>query len=181
MSEISRYRFPQGDERYFVLEENVGTEVQVVDKLMQRGFHIAFAESCTGGMLCGRLVDVPNASAVLDCSFVTYANEAKMKYLGVSGEAIATYGVVSEIVAGQMASGVAREAGAQVGVATSGIAGPTGGTEKKPVGMVCFGFYINESVTTRTVCFGDIGRNRVREAAVQYALEQLNTLLEQQD
>lgn len=152
-------------------------ETRVVNNLIEKGYHIACAESCTGGLLCGRIVDVPNASAVLDCSFVTYANEAKIKYLGVKPETIAEYGVVSEAVAGQMASGVAAESGAQVGVATSGIAGPTGGTATKPVGMVCFGFFINGQVTTATQYFGDIGRNSVREAAVQYALERLAELL----
>lgn len=152
-------------------------ETRVVNNLIEKGYHIACAESCTGGLLCGRIVDVPNASAVLDCSFVTYANEAKIKYLGVKPETIAEYGVVSEMVAGQMASGVAAESGAQVGVATSGIAGPTGGTATKPVGMVCFGFFINGQVTTATQYFGDIGRNSVREAAVQYALERLAELL----
>lgn len=151
----------------------VEIETRVVDKLIQKGFHIACAESCTGGLLCGRIMNVPNASAVLDSSFITYANEAKIKYLGVKEETIAEYGVVSEAVAGQMASGVAAESGAQVGVATSGIAGPTGGTETKPVGMVCFGFWVDGKLTTATRYFGDVGRNQVREAAVQYALEQL--------
>ena len=152
-------------------------ETKVVDRLIQKEFHIAFAESCTGGLLCGRLINVPNASAVLDSSFVTYANEAKMKYLGVREESIAEYGVVSEAVAGQMAQGVAKETQAQVGVATSGIAGPAGGSEAKPVGMVCFGFWVDGRLTTVTKQFGDIGRNRVRDAAVQYALEKLYELL----
>lgn len=152
-------------------------ETRVVECLIEKGFHIALAESCTGGLLCGRIVDVPNASAVLDSSFVTYANAAKVKYLGVSEETIATHGVVSEAVAGQMAQGVARESNAEVGVATSGIAGPSGGTETKPVGMVCFGFWVNGELTTVTKQFGDIGRNRVREAAVNYALEYLYKLL----
>jgi len=152
-------------------------ETSVVNRLIQKGYHIACAESCTGGLLCGKIVNVPNASAVLDSSFVTYANEAKVKYLGVKEETIAEYGVVSEAVAGQMACGVAAESGAQVGVATSGIAGPTGGTETKPVGMVCFGFWVDGKLTTATKYFGDMGRNRVREAAVQYALEKLLELL----
>lgn len=152
-------------------------EIRVVNTLIQKGYHIACAESCTGGLLCGRIVNVPNASAVLDSSFITYANEAKIKYLGVKEETIAEYGVVSEAVAGQMASGAAAESGAQVGVATSGIAGPAGGTETKPVGMVCFGFCINGQVTTATKYFGEIGRNQVREAAVKYALERLLELL----
>lgn len=154
------------------------TETKLVNKLIEKGFHIACAESCTGGLLCGSIVNVPNASAVLDSSFVTYANEAKIKYLGVQEDTIAGYGVVSEAVAGQMAAGVAAECGAQVGVATSGIAGPTGGTAAKPVGMVCFGFWIDGKLTTATKQFGNIGRNQVREAAVRYALEQLLVLLE---
>ena len=152
-------------------------ETKVVDRLIQKGFHIAFAESCTGGLLCGRIVNVPNASAVLDSSFVTYANEAKVKYLGVREESIADYGVVSEVVAGQMAQGVAEQTQAQVGVATSGIAGPTGGSDTKPIGMVCFGFWVDGVLTTVTKQFGDIGRNHVREAAVQYALETVYELL----
>ncbi len=152
-------------------------ETKVVDRLIQKGFRIAFAESCTGGLLCGRVVNVPNASAVLDSSFVTYANEAKMKYLRVREESIAEYGVVSEVVAGQMAQGVAAQTQAQVGVATSGIAGPTGGSDIKPIGMVCFGFWVDGVLTTVTKQFGDIGRNRVREAAVQYALETVYELL----
>lgn len=152
-------------------------ETSVVNRLIQKGYHIACAESCTGGLLCGKIVNVPNASAVLNSSFITYANEAKVKYLGVKEEAIAEYGVVSEAVAGQMACGVAAESGAQVGVATSGIAGPTGGTETKPVGMVCFGFWVDGKLTTATKYFGEIGRNSVREAAVQYALERLLELM----
>lgn len=152
-------------------------ETKVVDRLIQKGFHIAFAESCTGGLLCGRIVNVPNASAVLDSSFVTYANEAKVKYLGVREESIADYGVVSEVVAGQMAQGVAEQTQAQVGVATSGIAGPTGGSDTKPIGMVCFGFWVDGVLTTVTKQFGDIGRNKVREDAVQYALETVYELL----
>ena len=152
-------------------------ENRVVDYLIEKGWHIAFAESCTGGLLCGRIVNVPNASAVLDSSFVTYANAAKVKYLGVGEDTIATYGVVSEEVAGQMAKGVAAECGAQVGVATSGIAGPSGGTKTKPVGMVCVGFWVDGRLTTVTKQFGDIGRNQVRDAAVRYALETLNDLL----
>lgn len=152
-------------------------ETKVVDCLIKNGWHVAFAESCTGGLLCGRIINVPNASAVLDSSFVTYANAAKVKYLGVSEDTIAEQGVVSEAVAGQMAKGVAAECGAEVGVATSGIAGPSGGTVTKPVGMVCFGFWIDGRLTTVTKQFGELGRNQVREAAVRYALETLYDLL----
>ena len=152
-------------------------EEVVVSLLQKRGFHISFAESCTGGMCSARLVSVASASAVFDAGVVTYANEAKIKYLGVKPETIECYGVVSEPVAGQMAEGVAKAQNAQVGVGVSGIAGPTGGTATKPVGMVCFGFYVDGELTTVTKQFGDLGRNVVREAATEFVFETLVQLV----
>lgn len=146
-------------------------EEQLVNALIEKNWHIACAESCTGGLVASRIVNVANASKVLDVSFVTYANEAKINYLGVSPSTILTFGVVSEEVVSEMAVGVAKEAGSEVGVAVSGIAGPGGGTEKKPVGMVCFGFYINGQITTRTCQFGNPGRNEVRALSTEYALK----------
>lgn len=154
-------------------------EEQLVSKLIEKNWHISCAESCTGGMLAARIVNVSNASRVLDISFVTYANEAKMKYLTVSGDTITAYGVVSEEVVSEMALGVAKEAGSEVGIGISGIAGPSGGTAKKPVGMVCFGFYINGTVTTKTMYFGDIGRNEVRNLSTTYALQTALQLLQE--
>ena len=115
---------------------NLPLEEQLVNKLIENNLHISCAESCTGGLVASRLVNVANASKVFDVSFVTYANEAKIKYLGVSPETIVKYGVVSEEVVLEMAAGVAKETGAQVGIAVSGIAGPGGGSEEKPVGTV---------------------------------------------
>lgn len=152
---------------------------KLVGLLMDKGFKIAFAESCTGGLATARLVEVPNASAVLDASVVTYANEAKVKYLGVEEETIRQCGVVSEAVAGQMAEGVARANAAQVGVGISGIAGPSGGTKEKPIGMVCFGFFVDGVLSVRTVQFGEIGRNAVREASVEFVYRTLEEMLEQ--
>ncbi len=152
-------------------------EEQVVSLLQKKNFHISFAESCTGGLCSARLVSVASASAVFDAGVVTYANEAKIKYLGVKPETIENYGVVSEPVSGQMAEGVAKAQNAQVGVGVSGIAGPTGGTATKPVGMVCFGFYVDGEVTTVTKQFGDLGRNVVREAATEFVYEKLYELL----
>lgn len=149
----------------------------VVDKLIQKKYHISFAESCTGGMACAALVSIADASKVLDVSFVTYANEAKMKYLGVKDETIEQCGVVSEEVASQMAVGVAKEAGSEVGIGITGVAGPGGGTKDKPVGMVCFGFYVNGKVTTYTMQFGEIGRNEVRAKSVDFVYETLNSCL----
>lgn len=153
-------------------------EEQVVNKLIDRGFRISFAESCTGGLCCGTLVNVSNASKVLDMSFVTYANEAKVELINVNPETIESYGVVSEQVAGEMCKGVAEKAHSEVGVGITGVAGPTGGTAKKPVGMVCFGFYVLGNVTTRTMQFGNIGRNEVRAKSVDFVFNTLAELLE---
>lgn len=157
---------------------SMALEEQVVSLLQKKNFHISFAESCTGGLCSARLVSVASASAVFDAGVVTYANEAKIKYLGVKPETIESYGVVSEPVAGQMAEGVAKAQNAEVGVGVSGIAGPSGGTVTKPVGMVCFGFYVDGELTTVTKQFGDLGRNVVREAATEFVFEMLVELLQ---
>lgn len=161
------------------LEKNHSVEIpeskeeKLVKILMKRGYHIAFAESCTGGLAAARLINVASASAVINESVVTYANEAKMKYLNVPEELIAKHGVVSEAVAGAMAKGIADTAKCEAGIGISGIAGPSGATKDKPVGMVCFGFYINGKVWTRTKQFGNIGRNAVRRAAVEFVYDEL--------
>jgi len=152
-------------------------EEQVVNKLIEKGWHISCAESCTGGQIAASIVNVANASRVLDVSFVTYANEAKEKYLGVSPDTIATYDVVSEPVVAEMATGAAKEAGSEIGVATSGVAGPTGGTKEIPVGTVCFGFFVNGTITTATMHFEGLSRNDVRAKSTEYALSTLLTLL----
>lgn len=152
-------------------------EEDVVNKLIENDYHISFAESCTGGLCCGTLVNVTNASKVLDVSFTTYANEAKIKFLGVDANTILKYGVVSEEVAYEMALGVAKAAGSEVGVGVTGIAGPGGGTAKKPIGMVCFGFNINGNVKTFTQQFGEIGRNQVRKSSVEFVYSTLKKLL----
>ena len=156
---------------------NSSPEEQLVNELIQKNWHIACAESCTGGLIASRIVNVANASKVLNVSFVTYANEAKMKYLGVSPSTILHYGVVSEEVVLEMAHGVATAAGSEAGIAVSGIAGPGGGSEKKPVGMVCFGFYVNGKVTTKTCQFGNPGRNEVRAQSTEFALRTILELI----
>ena len=150
-------------------------EEQLVDLLIEKNYHISFAESCTGGLCAATLVNVANASKVFDMSFVTYANEAKCELIGVKEETIEANGVVSEEVAKEMAEGVAKKAKSEIGVGITGIAGPTGGTDKKPVGMVCFGFSINGKTKTYTKFFGEIGRNEVRKSSVLFVY---NTLLE---
>ena len=145
----------------------MATNVETVaQKLLARGNHITFAESCTAGLCAARLGEIPNISHIFDESIVTYANEAKIARLGVDPALIEQYGVVSEQVALQMAIGAAKRTGAAVAVGISGIAGPGGGSATKPVGTVCFGYTIGETCFSQTLHFGDIGRNAVREAAV---------------
>ena len=138
--------------------------------------HICCAESCTGGMLSSTLVGVSGASDVIDMGLVTYANSAKIKLLSVSEADIDKYGVVSEVVAGQMARGACEISGAEVGVGISGIAGP-GGSDFKPEGMVCFGFCVNGKVITKTVQFGPLGRQNVRQGSCEFAIDTLLELI----
>ena len=164
--------------QYMINSEEIDVRAAlIVDILTAKGWTISFAESCTAGLAAAHLVDIPSASNVFNASFVTYANEAKVKYAGVSEETIAEKGVVSEEVAIQMAVGTARANDAQVGVGISGIAGPTGATPGKPVGMVCFGFYIDGKTMSATKQFGDLGRDAVRIASVEYVYSFLATML----
>lgn len=151
---------------------------KLVSILIEKGYQVSCAESCTGGKLTGAIVDVPDASKVLNAGIVTYSNEAKMWYLGVKEETLEKYGAVSENTASEMAEGIAEANKAQIGVSVTGLAGPGGGTKEKPVGMVCFGFYVCGETTTVTKQFGDIGRNRVRKKSVEFALEKLVEILE---
>ena len=149
----------------------------LVNKLIELNYKISFAESCTGGLLSNTIVEVSNASRVFDMGFVTYSNESKIELLGVNPDTISEFGVVSEEVAMEMATGCAKKANANVAVGVSGIAGPTGDTPKKPIGMVCFGFYINGKTSSKTVYFGNLGRNIVRckskDFVLNYLLENL--------
>ena len=145
--------------------------------LIEKGWRISFAESCSGGLASAALVSVPDASKVFDVGVVTYSNEAKTCYLGVDEGLIAEYGVVSEEVAIDMAEGVAMNNMANVSISITGIAGPGGATERKPVGMVCFGYYVDGRVHSDTIKFGAIGRNKVREESVRHAYSVMLSLL----
>jgi len=109
---------------------------QLVSLLKEKGLKISAAESCTGGLFCKLLTDVPGCSAVLDMSAVTYANEAKTALLGVSQRILETDGAVSAVCAASMVRGILRLSDADIGVAITGIAGPDGGSAEKPVGTV---------------------------------------------
>lgn len=111
---------------------------RVIEENAAIGRKVAVAESCTGGLVAAALTEVPGSSAVLDRGFVTYSNEAKNQLLGVSEDLIDTFGAVSIAVAWSMAQGALKKSGADVAVAITGVAGPDGGTEQKPVGTVVF-------------------------------------------
>lgn len=148
----------------------------VIDALKARGWMMATAESCTGGLIAGAITDIAGSSTVFDRGFVTYSNTAKIEMLGVRAETLATQGAVSEEVAAEMAQGARDAAGVEIAVSVTGIAGP-GGSEFKPEGRVCFGLATPEGTQTETVEFGAIGRANVRAATVDHALALiLNTL-----
>ena len=156
--------------------EDFSYEEKVVKYLKENALHIAFAESCTGGLACARLVSVSGASSVLSESYITYAAESKVK-LGVKADTIEKFGVVSEEVARGMAEGAAEKSGAEIGVGITGFAGPRGENDEKEVGTVCFGFYLNGTTHSKTVYFGEIGRNEVRKEAAKYVFMALDQLL----
>ena len=157
---------------------NNSAEYKVVMQLKRCGFHISFAESCTGGLCAARLISVPDASAVLDASVITYSNQSKTDYLGVNPDTIERFGVVSEEVALEMAEGVSLKNNADVGVGVTGIAGPTGGSADKLVGTVCFGFKVREKTYAVTKHFSNIDRNAVRNASADYVFDELLRLIQ---
>jgi nicotinamide-nucleotide amidase len=142
----------------------------VIDALKARGWRIATAESCTGGLISGALTAIAGSSAVFDRGFVTYSNAAKTEMLGVLSATLEAVGAVSEEVAREMAEGARKAAQVEIAVSVTGIAGP-GGSEFKPEGRVCFGLSTASGTTSETVEFGAIGRAEVRAATVAHALE----------
>jgi len=161
---------------------NLADQTQAIAKLLiSRGWKIALAESCTGGLVCAALTELPGSSDWFERGYITYSNQAKSECLGVPVELIESFGAVSEPVAKAMAQGALRNAGANVGASITGIAGPTGGSPDKPVGTVCFGWTIpsdaGQFVThTQTKLFGG-DRQAVRQQATEYVLAELLALL----
>ena len=145
---------------------------ELVELLIEKKLKIASAESCTGGLFASSIVSVPGSSEIIDASIVTYSNESKIKYCGVKAETLSEYGAVSEETAKEMAEGIARECGADIGVSFSGIAGPGGATATKPVGMVCCGIAFDGKTYVYTNVFkGD--RTEVREQSVAFMIDML--------
>ena len=150
--------------------------VALLEKCRKQGVKIATAESCTGGMLAALITSVPGSSDVFDCGFVTYSNVAKKRMLHISHDVIADHGAVSRECSLAMAHGAILESAATVAVSITGIAGPGGGTAAKPVGLVHLACARRNGPTLhREERFGDIGRDAVRVASVEVALELLES------
>ena len=151
---------------------------RVVTENIAAGRTITLAESCTGGLVAAALTEIPGSSAVLGIGFVTYSNDAKTKLLGVNQDILDTFGAVSVAVAWALAQAALKKSGADIAVAISGVAGPDGGTERKPVGTVVFAVAEKgkdpEDMTADRKDFGsDKSRAEIRTIATLYALELL--------
>ena len=144
--------------------------------LMKHGDKISTAESCTGGLIAKTLTDLPGSSGWFDSGFVSYSNQSKMDMLGVRATTLQAYGAVSLQVAEEMAAGALLNSESEVAIAVTGIAGPGGGSQHKPVGTVCFGFAIGDRVVSEMQCF-DGDRETVRQRTLGYALQRINQLL----
>ncbi len=146
-------------------------KVQKVAKFLQKNnVKVATAESCTGGWVAKVLTDLPGSSAYFDRGFVTYSNQAKQEMLGVSKDTLDTHGAVSEQVVAEMVAGALKKSSADIAIAISGIAGPTGGSKEKPVGTVCFAWQLKgEEALTQTMLF-DGNRDNIRKQSVEFIL-----------
>ncbi len=147
-------------------------EEEIVKKLLEKQYTVTTAESCTGGLLAGRILNVPGASSVYNEGHITYSNEAKERLLGVSHETLVRYGAVSRQTAEEMARGAARAAKAEIGLSTTGIAGPGGGTKENPIALIYAGCGIGTETYVKECRFHGT-REENRNAAVEAALKLL--------
>lgn len=150
---------------------------QLIELLIEKKLTVSSAESCTGGLISALLTDIPGASEVLNECIVTYSNDAKMRQLGVKAETLSACGAVSFDTAEQMAAGICARTGADVGIAVTGIAGPGGGTEKKPVGTVFIGISVKGKISVFENHFDNISRSKVRESTCNEALSKTIELI----
>ena len=150
---------------------------QLADKLLARGWMVATAESCTGGWVGQLLTALPGSSAWFERGFITYANAAKIEMLGVPEITLETFGAVSEETACAMAQGALAHSHAHASLAITGIAGPSGGTPQKPVGMVCYGWAFTDGTLLSSNCRLTGDREEIRSRAVAAALRGLIELL----
>lgn len=153
-------------------------EHKIAKILIQKGLTIATTESCTGGLLSSKLTDVSGSSAFIRLNFVTYSNEAKHKVLGVASDTLDKYGAVSEECAIEMAKGLQRNTGADICVSTTGIAGPTGGSEEKPVGLMYSAIVFRNNCSVYKVLLApDLERVVMKQKFTEAVLENIYTFL----
>ncbi|MCC0649018.1 competence/damage-inducible protein A [Clostridioides sp. ZZV15-6598] len=172
---VGKYVYTEGD--ISVSEGESALEDAVSKLLVEKNLTIAVAESCTGGLVSSSLINYSGISSVFLEGCVTYSNEAKMKRLGVKKETLEVFGAVSEQTAIEMAEGVAKGLGTNIGISTTGVAGPGGGTEEKPVGLVYTAIYINgKTIVRKNIFNGD--RRKIRLRATRDLLNELRIQLE---
>ena len=155
-------------------------EKKIAKILIRNGLTLSIAESCTGGLISSRMTDVSGSSIFVKQNFITYSNEAKEEYLGVLKESIENFGVVSKVVASEMSNGVFKNTNCDIGLATTGIAGPTGGTKKKPVGLIFIS--VSNENTTKTIRFNAnkfLSRRIIKFIFSQVALQYLYKFLKE--
>ena len=150
---------------------------KLTELLTSKNMSIAIAESCTGGSLSSSLTSIPGASSYFNCGFITYSNQSKVNMLNVDSQTIELFGAVSEKVAYEMAMGAGQNSKSHLAISVTGIAGPSGGTPEKPVGMVCFGFYVDGNVTTTTQFFSGV-RSEIVSESIAFALTELTYKIE---
>lgn len=150
---------------------------KLTELLTSKNMSIAIAESCTGGSLSSSLTSISGASSYFNCGFITYSNESKVNMLNVDSQTIELFGAVSEKVAYEMAMGAGQNSKSHLAISVTGIAGPSGGTPEKPVGMVCFGFYVDGNVTTTTQFFSGV-RSEIVSESIAFALTELTSKIE---
>jgi len=147
---------------------------RLLDAFRARDIRLVTAESCTGGLIAALLTEIPGSSDVVERGFVTYSNEAKQEDLGVPANVLAAHGAVSEAVARAMAEGALVHSHADIAISVTGIAGPSGGSAEKPVGLVHLAAARKQDATLHRECrFGDIGRGQIRTTSVEVALSLL--------
>ncbi len=150
---------------------------EVFEALLKRNMKLATAESCTGGMVAAAITDIAGSSEIFDRGFVTYSNAAKVEMLEVPFDLISQFGAVSEEVAIAMAQGAMLRSGADIAVSITGIAGPGGGSDLKPVGLVHFAMAMRETTVSHVQRFGNLSRAEIRNCAVKFAFEIVLTQL----
>jgi len=153
--------------------ELIDKTTALLAQCQKQGWHIATAESCTGGLVAALLTEIPGASSVIERCYITYSNNAKHQELGVPNAILETQGAVSQATVCAMAEGARARSGAELAIAISGIAGPGGGTKDKAVGLVHFATATEGGIKNTQETFGDIGCHDIRPASLDTAIDML--------